>query len=737
MPTFKISDGTSTSLDVTPNPTSAFVKYFKSLSDLSISSTFQLSKSGMTLADPSITSATTGVNFLEPVNVGTSQIDLTIGAGLSGAFSIFVPHGKAPMLFDPDPYEDPIPVSPDDRYVSFGVVATVSVGATGALGDLKFGFNHGGSASFTNYLRFSIKPTAPQLTDAIRQTVAQFALPADIEDLQALVPGQIVVMDGKGTLKFFASANLLTAVNPLASFSLPAPLPEVAIKAGGAITVGADIELNGEYQVRVSKIANNLVHLAYYHQRGSAFDVNVKASVGLSATLGDSDLLSKLMSAISSDPKADSDQLKKAGLSAAEIQNIEDAIKASVERSIELAVSAELNATREEKAAFSYDIDLGSLTAPSRNAIHSALDGNLSALTANPSNPLPGIHAAHDLFTNVRQQKYALNINLLGIINFGWLSKLIQSGKVIHDPATGHLVIADSVTASRISTASVNIGVADTEKLRKVLAESFLITVAYHGARSAGLAPALTTTHSFVALNQHTSQETLRDELDVSVALDLMDAASQTRVVASAPEFGRTLYWAETEYDASVANQLFVLGNQAHSMEFYEQAGLRAIACLVHDGDVDEARLRPTRDVDLWRKMKDVGQPGIKCLFPGVPEPVVGEIVADYSLICWWADAMCRTAIKVAEMLEFLSTHPTADDENNDFKKLRSQLADHLRSVAANTKEDFGRPWGLLAMYIASAKRAGRRSMLVGRTIAFVGQQAIAMPAAPVPIHAQ
>ena len=725
MSTFKITDEMSTSLTVTPNQDSAIAKYFKNLSDLSISSASQLLESGMTLADAGITSATTGVNFLEPIDVGTSQLDLTIGAGLSGSFSIFVPHGTSAMLLDPDPYEDPIPVALDDRYVSFGVVASVSGGATAGLGDLKFGFNGGSSASFSNYLKFSVKPSAPQLLDAIRDTVAQFMIPADIEDLQALRLGQIVVMDGNGSLKFSASANLLAAINPLASASLPGPLSDVAVKGGGSITVGADVQLSGEYQVRVNKVANNLVHLAYYHKKSSAFDVKATASVGITATFGETDLLGKLMSAISSDPKADTDQLKKAGLSATEIRNIQEAIKASIERTVELAVSAELNATREDKAAFSYDIDLGSLTASSRAAIHSALDGDLSALTLNPLSPLPGILAARDLFTNVRQQKYALTINLLGIYNLGWLSKLIESGKVIHDPTTGSLVIADSVTASRISMASVNLGVADSEKLRKVLAEGFLITVAYHGARRSGLTPALTIAHSFFALNQHTSQETLRDELDVSVALDLMDQSSRDRIVASAPEFGRTLYFATTEYDANLASQLFLFGNQACTPEFYQQAGLEAVACLIHEGDMDEARLRPTRDVDLWRKMKGLGQPGIKSLFPGVPDPVVGAIIADYSLICWWAGAMHTTAIKLVAMKEFLSTHPSADDENNDFKKLRNDLADHLRRVAADTKEEFGRPWGLLAMFLASGKRAGRKCMLVGRALTLANEQPV------------
>ena len=213
--------------------------------------------------------------------------------------------------------------------------------------------------------------------------------------------------------------------------------------------------------------------------------------------------------------------------------------------------------------------------------------------------------------------------------------------------------------------------------------------------------------------------------MDVSVALELMDHDEQSRIVASAPEFGRTLFFAATDYDANLSQQLFLYGNQPRSVEFYEYAGLQAIACLVRDGDVDAARLRPTRDVDLWQKMKEGGQPNIKPLFPGVADPVIGAIVADYSLIRWWADAMHTTATKLAAMLEFLAAHPTADDENNDYKKLRVDVVNHLRSVAASVKEDFGRPWGLLAMFIASEKRAGRRSMLIGRSLALSGERPI------------
>jgi len=118
--------------------------------------------------------------------------------------------------------------------------------------------------------------------------------------------------------------------------------------------------------------------------------------------------------------------------------------------------------------------------------------------------------------------------------------------------------------------------------------------------------------------------------------------------------------------------------------------------------------------------MKELGQPSIPALFKDVPEPIVAAIVSDYTVIRWWSDAMNSTGIKLAAIQTFLATHPTVDDENNDFKRLRNDLASHLRSVAAATKEEFGRPWGLLAMFNASGKRSGRKVTLVGSTISIV-----------------
>ncbi len=719
MPQFKITDGINGDVAVTPNANSALIKYFKNLSDLSVDGTrMQLAK-GLTLLDPAIKTVSADVRFTEPVGIGTSEVDLVIGGGLSGVLQIFKPTGPGSKLFDPDPYEDPISVALDDRYVSFAITASVNAVLGAPAGDLKFGFASGMTVTIANYRKFLTKPEASSVVAAVQETLAGFLIPADIEDIQAMSEGAVITLSGVGTLKFSASAELATALNPLASPSLPAPLPAVAIKAGGSITVGANVELTGDYQVRVTKTGTQRARLAYYRRAGEALAIKVRASAGVAAAVGGNDMIGKLMSAISSDPQADKDQLGQAGLPAGEIQGIQDAVKASIERTLELAVSAELGASHEHRAAFVYDLDLSALTAVSRSAIHLALDGDLSGLTLNPGVVLPGVAVVRDVFTNVREQHYSLTVNLLGIVNLGWVSKLVLSGKTMYEPATGQLIIADSASASRIGITMVNVGVADAQKLRHVMAETFLITAAYRGAKCAGLTPSLTTSHSFFALNQHTSKETLRDELDVSIALGLLDSGTAEAEANRVNEFGQTLYYAATQYDNSLSTLLFMDKGQARTVEFYEKAGLQAVAELVHTGDIDEARLRPTQDAVLWQQMKSSGQPGIKALFPGIPDPIVAAVIADYSLIRWWADAMHATGNQLAILVDFLAKNATVDDENNVFKKLRSDLAKHLQSVAATTKEDFGRPWGLLAMFIASDRKAGRRSTLIARAYSF------------------
>src|SRR5262249_2356613 len=166
------------------------------------------------------------------------------------------------------------------------------------------------SISITNYRRFATAPSSPELLDAVTSTIGGFVVPAGIEDLGVLPVGSVVTLDGTGSLKVSVTASLLAAVNPLASASLPAPVPSVVLKAGESISVGAEILLSGEYQVRVVKTAERSIRLAYYRKSGSSFSIKATAEAGIAAQVGDNDILGRLILGVCSDAKEDGEVVK-------------------------------------------------------------------------------------------------------------------------------------------------------------------------------------------------------------------------------------------------------------------------------------------------------------------------------------------------------------------------------------------------------------------------------------------
>jgi hypothetical protein len=150
----------------------------------------------------------------------------------------------------------------------------------------------------------------------------------------------------------------------------------------------------------------------------------------------------------------------------------------------------------------------------------------------------------------------------------------------------------------------------------------------------------------------------------------------------------------------------------------------------VKDGDEDAVRRRPAIDDPLWADMKKKGQPGFAGLFPGVSAPLLQDIVADYSTIIWWADAMTGAAQRLAAIRQWFVANPSASIDDAEFQKLRSNLADHLKQVAATTTEEFGKPWGLLAMNEAANRRPGATITIAGPKLVRAKERSLAVVAA-------
>jgi hypothetical protein len=326
---------------------------------------------------------------------------------------------------------------------------------------------------------------------------------------------------------------------------------------------------------------------------------------------------------------------------------------------------------------------------------------------------LPGIAPVQSVWERTHSNRIRLEVNLLGILNIGTISTLTTSGAVLVEPATGALVITDKVTAERIRSTAVNFG-ADTQKLRHAMAESFLLTVTYQGLQGHVGGPALTCSHDFFDLANDTDRARMVRELRVGMALGLF-SAQDAAPPSGVDVFGRTVIHASTEYDSGLAQALFLDPSGSPVPQgFYENSGRAAIQLLVSEADVDAIRREPAIDNDLWSRMKAQGQPGFYLLFPNVPAPLLGAIKADYTAIMWWADAMAGAGQRLAAIRKWFGQHPAAPQDDPEFLNLRQDLAVHLKRVAATTSDQFGEPWGLVAMDEVSGRRAGATILITG-----------------------
>jgi hypothetical protein len=726
MPNIKLTDQLGVEIAAELNQDSAIAKYIKDLTKLKLPAIKFADLQNITLDQSPIKSLETGIAFEQPVGVGAGN-ELKIGAGVSGSLKLLSVKDK--QLFDNEVFGDPIEINANQFYLRFGTTATLSSDLTHQSGDLGFGFGAGSQITITTYRLFE-KPIAggafPKFLDALKETFGGFVIPGDLADLDRMAHGTVATVEGNGSIKFSGAVDVLSIVNPLAAVNLPEPIGVLKLNSGATIKVGASFEIFGAYQIRAQKVSNDKVRLGYYKRRGSEFNLKVSASSGLSVGVGKFDLLEPLLKAISSDPALDMEELKKGGLTEARIEAIKKVIEAGISRKLEVALGFELTSEHSSDAAFLFDIEPNKLDESGRKAVHNALRGDLSGLAA-PAEQLPaGVSLVRSIFTEIQKEQHALKLNLLGIYNFISVSTLILKGTVMFERDTGELIITDTATASRIAASTLNFA-ADGEKLRKVLAESVLITAAYRCSRLVTHPPELKIAHSYFELHTRTDQTVMKNNLDVLESLSLMNANEKEQLFSQAIEFGRTTFYAETGYDDPLVNLLFLKDESPRSQEEYERAGRKALVLLVQKGEADDFRRLPAIDDNLWNEMSASGQPGFRFIakLTNLSPAALGAITSDYTVIKWWAESMKEMSARLAEVRKFLKDHPAIDPKNEAFTALRKKLASKLKEVARNTKSEFGDPWGLVAMDQASGGRASAKAIITGPKVAVFRERAI------------
>jgi hypothetical protein len=741
MPTIKITDTQSVEIDtvsVDPNPlTAAIAKYVTSPAALIVLHPDLVKALQQPLLTAGATPLSLGFNFANTLDFsGSASPELSVAAGVKQQINVNAAPGS--NLIPAGLFGSPIVVGAGEGWLSVALSGTVDVGLTGGSGNVTFGIDVGGGVGTEYFRRFDVNAAHPTVAEAFGTVISDFTLPADIPDLDAMQTGDICTVSGNGSLKISGDFSVSASPNPLATPDLPVINQALTLQAGATLDVGASFELKGAYQIRTRKLAPNAVELGYYRMKGTQWSVSVTASAGVTTTLGKTDLLAKLMGALTGDPSANTGQLTKAGLQSGDIDQIHGAIADSIDHSLKASLDLELSNSHTDEAAFLYRVDTSKLDVVSRSAVHAALHGNLSQLTAlekrNDGHGMiaNGVTLLRSCTKNVRDRKVSLKVNLLGLLNFSSVFELIRQSEVVYEPITGDLTIHETVSGTRIGVLTLP---AAHDKLRKIRFNSLLMTSAYRASRSVA-SMQVTSSDVHFAFNHNTNEHTMSEYLDGLIGLGLVTPAGKAELLAGFVGTGESTYLLRVEFGDAACSTMFLRNGQPRAQAEYERIGRDTMIALLLPGrSNDEFKYR--RDVlssdEIWAKLKAAGQPSFGTVLPGLAHDDVrlNVVKSDYSVIIWWAESMASTGKRLAAVRNFVgAADPATLEKNQTFKSLRDDLQKHVADVVAKSGMQFGLPFGLVALYSAAGAQALPNGIIVSDPLTRVFAPAV--PAATV-----
>ncbi|HEX6772817.1 MAG TPA: hypothetical protein VF126_12370 [Acidobacteriaceae bacterium] len=604
-------------------------------------------------------------------------------------------------------------------YVGVGLEGSLDLGISGSEGDLSFGLDATTTISMQFYKAFPLAPAEPTLSAALGSTISSYVLPADVSDFGLLNLNDVATVSGEGKLKISGAVTATAYPNPLASVDLPLGAGSVDVKAGATARLSAGFTLSGAYQVRARRVNADTIELSFLRKHGTQMVADLSASAGVSAKIGDTDLASAILGAISQDPTREKALL--ADLQPAELNTLSSAIKKGLDHSLQASLDVILSDDSEEQALFQYHIEPAKLDATGLIAVHKSMDGDLRLLTAleAPGQAAgvlaPGITMLNSLFSRVNRRGLAVHLNLIGLLNFVSVSELIRKSEVLTDSVTGDVTIQQTVTANSI--AAIVDPLKRNEALRKVLFDSVIATACYRAGKALpSLALGCGQVH--FAINQNTNRQIMSDYLRWLVALHLLTGSEADAQLERFHDGGSSTCVLRTSFaDADCQALFFDDGAALHTESFYLEIGRLAMRELL-DPDlqpIDALRMQILQDT-TWVQALEIGPaPGLASLAGlDASDPRVLYLIGDMFMISQWARAMAQCGAAVRDIRAVVgSADPTTLMENNEFKSKRDQLQKSLAGMAKASKARFDEPWGMVSLFSAS----GSRSRTYGKAV--------------------
>ena len=593
-------------------------------------------------------------------------------------------------LFGNDDY-DPIEIQNNDCWVGveFDTLLDASVAVPLPQG---FGltFKASAAAAFSSY---KLIPGGDAAHTTLRHGLAEalsgfeiIATPAQVLNMPLRA---IHMSDLSGTLTVGGSWSLPLGVNQLSLAQADLPFhASVAVQPATTVEIGGKVSITGEFSVRFRRVAAAPIRVGVYKKRGTTLSASFTAAAGIGANVEGTDLISAVFSAVF--PSVDT-----SGLAKEDTAKFEHVLKDSLDHSLSIALNAACSAGYSDEAAMVFDIDTtGGDQASTHEALGSALTGDWTKLAR-----LRNVKPVRDFVRETIEHKFSLTINLLGLYNYRSVGDFLLSMKVVKNEENGTVIITDTGTAKRITTASSPLA-AKPDQLRMVLFESFLATATYKAlSAGAGFGVTFDARQDVLVYKNSMGYRDAYKQLSAGVILGVMPEAIKDRMPTTGPKARHARITANCDYNNDDVMRFFFLDIEKltpRRTEDLKLLGREVLASLLDPLDrVDQARREHLLNQSLWQAMDEN------------PARIPPPFSADWLDITEWAEAVGKVAPLLAETIAYGKTvqgDPTADKK---FMEKRRKVALALNSVLHKTKAAFDHLFPICVMASLAARTPG------------------------------
>jgi hypothetical protein len=634
-------------------------------------------------------------------------------------------------LFENDAFKVVSAVPKNTGYVSLALQGSLDLGVSGSSGSLTFGFGANRTVGLEYWKAFPLGIAEPTLGNATGATISKYVIPAEVEDLNLLGINDVCTVSGQGSLKISGGFTVTAAPNPLASVDLPLNAGKLEVKTGVIAGITATFAITGSYQIRARRTSADTIELSFHNQQGATLRTDLSASGGVAVKAGGSDLLRSLLGAISSDPNDDATKalFGDGGLSKNEISTLTDAIKNSLDQSLQASLDLALSQVADDEAAFQYEIRPADLNATASAALKLALKGDLSDLTAletsiEGATLAPGVRLINSVLTTMRKRETSLKFNLFGLVNFISVADLIRKCVVVKDPDSGDLTIADSATGNLINAETEPYR--RREALHKAMFESLMLTATYRVSKTVSMT-GLTSKNFHFAFNDRTNSAVIADYLNWFVVMNLLTRQESDDYLRHLEANGPSTCLLRAEFDDNACLSMFFESpGKLWDRDHYLEVGRQAMRALIDRSDSDTNRYRYDLLDQRWEAAVKIGPndnlgPLMGLQLTDPREFNITQLLrSDVYTIDWWATALQTAGASILQMQQFLaSANPGILAGSPEFVSRRVQLQKTMAGVIRNSRTQFDEPWGLVSMFWASGSK-GASARLVAKGLLLV-----------------